>query len=333
MVFSVAAQRTFWSIFFTIGITLSLVIYGLLQERIMSIPYGDSGDLFDVAVSLVFWNRVSGLLVACAATKIRGESFVSNGPWRGYALISFANVVATYCQYEALDYVSFALQVIGKSFKMIPVMIWGRVVSHKTFPISVWVVALCITAGTVLYVTGGDVRGSNTNSTLLPGVLLILTFLAFDGLQTTYQEKIFKEYKPTTFEQMRNVNIVSSFLCLSILIPLNYFPKVYYFATEHPRFVADVAVLSTAAAASQWFIYSLIHSDGALAVAVAINVRQVISIVSSYIAYHHPITSYQILALTGIIIALLYKSISSFLDVYVDQKERMPILQKDALNV
>lgn len=333
MVLSVAAKRAFWSVFFTIGITLSLVIYGLLQERIMSIPYGDAGDMFDVAVSLVFWNRVSGLLVACAATKLRGESFVSNGPWRGYALISFANVVATYCQYEALDYVSFALQVIGKSFKMIPVMVWGRIVSNKTFPVTVWIVALFITGGTFLYVTGGDVHGSNANTTMLPGVLLIVAFLAFDGFQTTYQEKIFREYKPTTFEQMRNVNIVSCLLCLAILIPFGYFPKVYYFARMHPRFIADVAVLSAAAAASQWFIYSLINSDGALSVAVAINVRQVISILTSYIAYHHPITIYQIIGLSVIICALLYKSITGFLDVYAEQKEKLPILPKGTFGV
>ena len=36
--------------------------------------------------------------------------------WK-YLLVSMANVYATTCQYEALKYVSFTVQILGKSFK------------------------------------------------------------------------------------------------------------------------------------------------------------------------------------------------------------------------
>jgi adenosine 3'-phospho 5'-phosphosulfate transporter B2 len=41
--------------------------------------------------------------------------------WWEYCLVSFSNVVATSCQYEALKYVSFPVQTLGKCAKMIPV--------------------------------------------------------------------------------------------------------------------------------------------------------------------------------------------------------------------
>ncbi len=45
-------------------------------------------------------------------------------PPYAYAAISLSNVVATFCQYEALKHVSFPVQTLGKCAKMIPVMIW-----------------------------------------------------------------------------------------------------------------------------------------------------------------------------------------------------------------
>lgn len=50
-----------------------------------------------------------------------------------YAAISLSNVIATWCQYEALKYVSFPTQTLGKCGKMIPVMIMGAILSGKRF--------------------------------------------------------------------------------------------------------------------------------------------------------------------------------------------------------
>ena len=38
---------------------------------------------------------------------------------------------ATTCQYEALKYVSFPVQTLGKCAKMIPVMIWGYAINGR----------------------------------------------------------------------------------------------------------------------------------------------------------------------------------------------------------
>ena len=70
-------------------------------------------------------------------------------------IVSLSNVIASTCQYEALKHVSFVVQLrdgtrmarvyevvrlclgplwlrmLGKSFKTIPVMMWGMVVSGK----------------------------------------------------------------------------------------------------------------------------------------------------------------------------------------------------------
>ena len=54
--------------------------------------------------------------------------------WWEYCAVSLSNVVATTCQYEALKYVSFPVQTLGKCAKMIPVMIWGTLMMRRTYP-------------------------------------------------------------------------------------------------------------------------------------------------------------------------------------------------------
>ena len=58
-----------------------------------------------------------------------------------YAAVSVSNVVATTCQYDALKYVSFPVQTLGKCAKMIPVMIWGRLMLHKRYSLREYALA------------------------------------------------------------------------------------------------------------------------------------------------------------------------------------------------
>ncbi len=60
-----------------------------------------------------------------------GENLRPVAPSYSYALISMSNVVATTCQYEALKFVTFPLQTLGKCAKMIPVMLWGNLMMRK----------------------------------------------------------------------------------------------------------------------------------------------------------------------------------------------------------
>ena len=66
-----------------------------------------------------------------------------------------SNVVATFCQYEALKYVSFIVQTLGKCAKMIPVMIWGTLVNQKSYKAKDYFIAVVITGGSVLFLTTG----------------------------------------------------------------------------------------------------------------------------------------------------------------------------------
>merc|ERR1719420_2387688 len=86
------------------------------------------------------------------------------------------------------------------------------------------------------------------------------------------------------------------------------FTEALAFCTAHPAFVIDASFLSGAAVGGQFFIYSMVKEFGALAFAATMNVRQVSSIIVSYIVYSKPITFLQILGLLTVFVALFYKS-------------------------
>ena len=86
---------------FAMGIIISLGAYGVLQERIMSEPYGD--EYFKVSVFLVLCNRLAAIVFAVIMVAVKQESYVATVPIWKYLAVSLSNVSATWCQYEALQ--------------------------------------------------------------------------------------------------------------------------------------------------------------------------------------------------------------------------------------
>ena len=103
----------------------------------MSLPYDD--EYFKNTLFLVLNNRCVAILFAAGMIFRNAESWRNVPPIWKYFLISVSNILATYCQYEALKYVSFPVQMLGKSAKMVPVMVWGVIVTSKQYRLHEWV--------------------------------------------------------------------------------------------------------------------------------------------------------------------------------------------------
>lgn len=184
------------------GVVGCLMVYGILQERIMTEPYttGEHTEVFKYSLFLVLCNRLTSCFVAIISLVQNGQmsEIKPVAPIWTYAAVSFSNVVATTCQYEALKYVSFPVQTLGKCAKMIPVMIWGIIMLRKVYGFKDFGIALLITAGCTLFLLTGEVKskvvGSAWDASVF-GLLLMLGYLGFDGFTSTFQDKLFKGYQ------------------------------------------------------------------------------------------------------------------------------------------
>jgi len=321
------APHSCWCVFYAAGIILALVVYGLLQERIITFTY--DGELFGYSVFLVFVNRIFAVVFAFSMALVNGESLVSNAPLWKYMVISLSNVYASTCQYEALKYVSFSVQMLGKSFKMMPVMLWGIVISGKRYSIQDWVVAAFITMGVTGFLLTGPVSSKTSTGNSVRGFLLLIGFLGLDGFTSTMQEKLFKDYSTTKYNQMLYINMFSSVVSVVTLLIAGQLLPSLSFCANHPAFVGDAAVLSVSAVGAQFFIYSEIKEFGALVFAATMNIRQVVSILVSYAIYRNSVTLPQVASLLVVFGALFYKSFTGLLGGTAGAEEIMLLLPKD----
>merc|ERR1719277_1891211 len=146
------------------------------------------------------------------------EGLKNQAPLWKYLIISFSNVYASTCQYEALKYVSFPVQMLGKSFKMMPVMLWGIIVSNKKYGLTDWIIAALVTVGVTEFLMTGPIASSSDSGNSTKGLLLLVGFLVLDGFTSTFQEKLFNEHKTTKFNQMLYVNLGSCVISSGTLI-------------------------------------------------------------------------------------------------------------------
>lgn len=126
-------------------------------------------------------------------------------PIASYGWVSFSNVIATSCQYEALRYVSFAVQTLAKSAKALPVMLWGTLYGGKRYLAADYLHASAVTIGCTVFLLSGDVSSRVAEASHLNyavGAALMLVYLAVDGLTSTWQDTLFSSYNMGICDQV-----------------------------------------------------------------------------------------------------------------------------------
>jgi len=89
-----------------------------------------TGEYFTYSYALVFTNRfwtliMSGMLLFYFKPRRSRSTVIYD-----YCLPSISNLLSSWCQYEALRYVSFPAVTLFKSFKLAPVMLMGKLLGN-----------------------------------------------------------------------------------------------------------------------------------------------------------------------------------------------------------
>ena len=71
---------------------------------------------------------------------------------------------ASTCQYGALRFLSFPVQMLETSFKMMPVTVWGKIGSGKLCTATDWVIVGGVTGGVTEFLTSGPISSSEDSS-------------------------------------------------------------------------------------------------------------------------------------------------------------------------
>ncbi|MDP2434765.1 MAG: hypothetical protein Q8P67_03390 [archaeon] len=275
------------------GLITCFLAYGVLQERLMTLPFGEESkaEVFSSSEFLVMMNRIVAVLVALACLGLTQQPFRPQAAVTNYMAISFANTVGALCQYESLKYVSFPSQTFTKCAKMLPILCIGSLLGTGRYTWKDWLYSLSIMFGCSVFILSGEQppsRVPSDDSSLL-GPLLLFVFLFTDGFTSTLQERLFRSNRSSTYNQMLYNNLVSLCICVVTLELKQGLAASLLFCLANPTFLLYSLALSLSAALGQVFIYYTIQELGALFYSVCMVSRQLVSIILSCILFLHPL--------------------------------------------
>mmetsp|Transcript_5777 Transcript_5777/g.17177 ORF Transcript_5777/g.17177 Transcript_5777/m.17177 type:complete len:623 (+) Transcript_5777:277-2145(+) len=301
-------------LFCSFMLNVTFVAWGVLQERMLTRRYPRyTGDYFTYSYALVFTNRfwtliMSGFLLLYLKPRMSKTTVIYE-----YSFPSISNMLSSWCQYEALRYVSFPATTLFKSFKLGPVMAMGKILGNKTYPAYDYVVALVIGLGITMFMSSTDELNLQafTNgaepSAAWTGVMLLFLFLFFDSFTSQFQSRMFQRHADLSMvELMFATSAFSTLLSAITLVHTNELTPALEFVYAHSEIHLHFFMFSICSTIGQLLIFYTIKNFGAVVFTLIMTTRILLSIALSCLMYGHQITGVGFLGLMLVLSAVLY---------------------------
>lgn len=297
-----------------LGSTASFVVYGVMQEYIMTQVYSSEGAKFPSAVFLVFCNRALAVAVIPVILLIRREAFFTVGS--KWCCIPAATLfTSTTCQFASLWYVSFPTQVVFKSGKIIPTMLVSSLFNGKPHSWKQYSMAIAITACVIGFSLGMESStDGHEQSTKLFGIGLLVIFLFCDALTSNGEKRLFNNYPDMTQTQMMFVMMLCQFWYSTMSLSFGGgFTAGFEFLSQYPMACTHVLTLSIFSVLGQLFTFHIIKKHGAVMFSTMMTVRQMFSITFSAFLFDHKMSVMSCICAGLIFLLILGDSARSFI--------------------
>jgi solute carrier family 35 (adenosine 3'-phospho 5'-phosphosulfate transporter), member B2 len=277
------------------GLQISYLTWGYMQELIMTTKFeptaGAPDGKFPSAAFCVFSNRFLAVIVALISVRLKHGAFFANNkaPLLSFTPCALSNTMSSWSQYASLKYVSFPIQTIFKSSKIIPVMMMGKFLKGTTYPISDYIEALLITVGVAIFSLLSKSPTKNTSTDLL-GLTFLVMYVFFDCFTSQWQDRIYTQYgrqNVDPYQMMLGVNTSAICITLSGLIITGDLPIVWEFLLVNPLALRYNIITAITSASGQLCIFYTIKEFGPIVFTVIMTTRQMISICLSAALFGH----------------------------------------------
>jgi len=210
--------------------------------------------------------------------------------------------------FAALSHISYPTMVLGKSCKLVPVMIMNVLLYRRRFAPHKYLVVGLVTLGITMFMGFGDSahgKGKSANNTSsLWGLFLLTINLAIDGAINSTQDEIFARYRVTGQQMMFWINILSTLVTTALLfLPLPYIPVLHpssdripeiYTTLEyirtHPSVKIPLGQFALTGSLGQLFIFETLQHFGSLTLVTVTLTRKLFTMILSVVVYNHTLT-------------------------------------------
>mmetsp|Transcript_56570 Transcript_56570/g.111757 ORF Transcript_56570/g.111757 Transcript_56570/m.111757 type:complete len:373 (-) Transcript_56570:438-1556(-) len=279
-----------------IGLQVSYLTWGVMQERIMTTkmeptPLVPDG-LFPSATFCVFSNRFLAIIVAAITCYRLYGTIETAAPLWYFTPCALSNTLSSWGQYASLKYVSFPMQTLFKSAKVIPVMLMGKVLNKAKYSFTDYAEAVAITLGVCVFGLSKDKspNAAGEQQTEMFGLMCLTLYICSDAFTSQWQDRINKHYETSTYQMMFGVNCSAIIITVGALVLQNELPAVMEYLSANPQAVWNQVITAVTSATGQMFIFYTIKSFGPVVFTIIMTTRQMISMVLSTVLFGHHIT-------------------------------------------
>lgn len=288
-----------------VGLSLSFLAYGIVQEYIMTKKY--RGQSFPSPEALILCNRLmtifaSGLVLLCTE-----KPCITRASWWA-AIPAVSVVVGSACQYRSLEFITFPAHVGMKSAIIVPTMICSSLFLRLRHTVLDYLFASAITAlviGFNVVMAGSEDEAVNSN--MVFGVLLMAAYLICEATTSVGEKLIFENFKDFDAVQMMMAEAIFSAVYSSfVVLTTPGFYAVFDFIIRHPFIIWHIIGLAFFSTSGQFFIYYTIRRHGPVAFAIMMTLKQVFAMMLSSAIYSHdmPVIAY-LLSIAAFLVLLI----------------------------
>mmetsp|Transcript_27601 Transcript_27601/g.36206 ORF Transcript_27601/g.36206 Transcript_27601/m.36206 type:complete len:372 (+) Transcript_27601:95-1210(+) len=269
------------------GIYGCYLSYGVMQERIFSFQ-GDDGSSFTQTLFLLLLQCIINSLVAGLGILLLGASG-DKMPQNMFAMVGATYIGAMLTSNESLKHVNYPTQALGKSCKMIPVMLFGVLFAGKQYSLREYLCVLLITAGIAMFQLSGKTKSGGKENSYF-GLFLLFVSLACDGLTGSNQTKLKQQCKPSVHEMMFFVNMWAVVILVVGCLVTGQLLSGASYVLDNPGIWNPIAVFSITSALGQNFIFFTVSQFDPLVCTTITTTRKFFTVLFSVVMFGHKLS-------------------------------------------
>jgi len=284
-----------------------LVVFGLyacflastvFQEKLYAYrPVGENGERFESAPLLTLVKSITSIFVARSAILYfnKGEERVK--PSTSSTLVmALIRCVSTICALYSLNFISYPFLVLGRSVKIVPVLV-SEILFDRKIPSIRRCASVTITSLGLLFFSTPSFfeRAKDSIEMSMMGFFLLFLSLCADGALSFTQKKMVKTTgkKPHVLETMLCMAYWQAFFSFIVVIATFKEKGGIDFCMKYPESFGLILWPSVIEAIGQIFIYELVIHHGPFFTSLVTLVRKIVTIVISVLLFGHVITPIQ----------------------------------------
>lgn len=281
--------------------------WGYVQELVMTSHFeptsGAPHGRFPSAAFCVWVNRSMALFISAIVVAWqrwhRGEGLTWPFPrLRSYSPCAVSNALSSWCQYASLKYVSFPVQIMFKSGKLVAVMLVGRFLHGTRYSWVEYAESVLITTGVAVFSLTSRPNYSSRDHSGWLGYIFLAIYVFSDAFTSQWQEKIYQTYgrrNTDPFQMMLGVNLFGWMLTSIGLFLSGDIPVTLEFLHHNPRALLYLRSAGVASSLGQLTIFFVIREFGPIVFTIVMTTRQMIAMVLSVLVFGHVLPAWSLI--------------------------------------